>query len=55
MTMTLKAKKEKAAEVLKQNKKGLTEAKKRIRSHSHSKSSNPSVNSRKGKDRSSRK
>jgi len=37
----LKARKEKAAEVLKKNKKGLTDAKNQARSHSHSKSSDP--------------
>ena len=43
LEMTLKTKKEKVAKVLEKNKEGLAEAKKRARSHSHSKSSDPSV------------
>ena len=52
LQMSLKAQKQKAAEVLKQNKIGLAEAKKRVRSRSQS--SEPTVSkNRKGKTRKS--
>ena len=44
LKMMLKAKKEKVKRVLKQNKEGLAEAKKRARSQLRSKSSDPPVN-----------
>jgi len=50
LEMTLKAKKEKVKKVLKQNKEGLADAKKRARSHSRSKSSDPPPANRNRKD-----
>jgi len=53
LEMTLEAKKQKVLKVLKKNKEGLIEAKKRARYHSRSKSSDPPVKNRKEKNRDS--
>jgi len=55
LEMTLKAKKQNVARVLEKNKEGLADAKKRARSHSHSRSSDPPVKTKKYKTRNSHK